>query len=229
MILITFSLLRVIGASFQLATIHYPSRSVYGGALICDAIGISPLTVLNLGLLARVNRFVPRKMNQKLFGILSIASLVAVSLGIHGGTKVAQSSNPFKPNSEVKAAVCIFTAIYVIAVGIFLMLLNQRSTIPGPEMRLLYCFAACAPFVVVRLAYALIADFSGDKKFNAFSGNTTIYLCMSALMEIIAVAFCVVTGLTLRKLPAEFAQDQQRSVEEGKVRQTSHSYPVEQQ
>lgn len=53
-ILITFSLLRIIGASFQLATIHYASRSVYGGALICDAIGISPLTVLNLGLLARV-------------------------------------------------------------------------------------------------------------------------------------------------------------------------------
>jgi uncharacterized membrane protein YoaK (UPF0700 family) len=54
LILITFSLLRLIGASFQLATINYPSRSVYGGALICEAIGISPLTVLNIGILGRV-------------------------------------------------------------------------------------------------------------------------------------------------------------------------------
>lgn len=53
-ILITFSLLRIIGASFELATIHYASRSTYGGALICQSIGLSPLTVLNIGLLSRV-------------------------------------------------------------------------------------------------------------------------------------------------------------------------------
>jgi hypothetical protein len=54
LILITFSILRLLGASFQLATMTYPSRSVYGGAIICEAIGISPLTVLNIGLLARL-------------------------------------------------------------------------------------------------------------------------------------------------------------------------------
>ena len=45
---------RILGASFQLATIHYPSRQTYGGALICEAVGISPLTVLNLGLMRRM-------------------------------------------------------------------------------------------------------------------------------------------------------------------------------
>jgi hypothetical protein len=53
-ILITFSLLRILGASFQLATINYPGRAAYGGALICQSIGLSPLTVLNIGLLSRV-------------------------------------------------------------------------------------------------------------------------------------------------------------------------------
>lgn len=54
LILLTFSILRLLASAFQLATINYPSRSVYGGALICQSIGLSPLTVLNLGLLSRV-------------------------------------------------------------------------------------------------------------------------------------------------------------------------------
>ena len=53
-ILVTFSILRILAGSFQLATINDPSTTTYGGALICQSIGLSPLTVLNLGLLARV-------------------------------------------------------------------------------------------------------------------------------------------------------------------------------
>lgn len=65
------------------------------------------------------------------------------------------------------------------------------------------CFAACAPFISVRLVYGLLADFSGMKEFNPFEGDVTIFLCMAVLMEIIAVAFCVFTGLRLRVLPKD--------------------------
>jgi hypothetical protein len=53
-ILLTFSTLRILGASFQLASITHPTDSVYGGALICQGIGLAPLTLLNLGLFVRV-------------------------------------------------------------------------------------------------------------------------------------------------------------------------------
>lgn len=54
LVLITFSLLRILAGAFQLATINNPSRTTYGGALICQSIGLSPLTVLNIALLTRV-------------------------------------------------------------------------------------------------------------------------------------------------------------------------------
>ena len=53
-ILITLSLLRLIGAAFQVASIKHPSNSVYGGALICQEIGLAPLTLLNIGLFGRL-------------------------------------------------------------------------------------------------------------------------------------------------------------------------------
>lgn len=53
-ILITFSLLRLLAASFQLASINNPSDATYGGALICQGIGLAPLTLLNIGLFMRV-------------------------------------------------------------------------------------------------------------------------------------------------------------------------------
>ena len=53
-ILITFSLLRLLGASFQIASINYPTDSVYGGTLICEQIGLAPLTLLNIGLFGRL-------------------------------------------------------------------------------------------------------------------------------------------------------------------------------
>jgi hypothetical protein len=52
--LVPFTTLRVLAACFQLASIHEPTDSVYGGALICQGIGLAPATLLNIGLFVRV-------------------------------------------------------------------------------------------------------------------------------------------------------------------------------
>lgn len=98
---------------------------------------------------------------------------------------------------------CIFLAIYVFAVCLWGYLLRQWKYIAAEENKLMVCFAACAPFISVRLVYGLLADFSGMKEFNPFEGDVTVFLCMAVLMEIIAVAFCVFTGLRLRLLPKD--------------------------
>jgi hypothetical protein len=54
LVLIPFSILRLLGAAFQIASINYPTDSIYGGALICEGIGLAPLTLLNLGLFGRL-------------------------------------------------------------------------------------------------------------------------------------------------------------------------------
>jgi hypothetical protein len=51
---ITFALLRLVGASCQLAAIMNPSIGIVIVARICPSIGLSPLTLLCLGLLTRV-------------------------------------------------------------------------------------------------------------------------------------------------------------------------------
>jgi hypothetical protein len=53
-ILVPFSILRVLAGCFQLATINHRTRSIYGGALICQGIGLAPLTLLNIGLFVRM-------------------------------------------------------------------------------------------------------------------------------------------------------------------------------
>lgn len=53
-IFITFSLLRIIGASFQLATISSPTYTNYVGALVCSAAGVAPLVIVNLGMVGRL-------------------------------------------------------------------------------------------------------------------------------------------------------------------------------
>jgi Na+-transporting methylmalonyl-CoA/oxaloacetate decarboxylase beta subunit len=57
------------------------------------------------------------------------------------------------------------------------------------------------PFIAVRLIYALIADFANLQSFSLAYGDTTIYLCMSVIMEIIVTIIAIAFGLTLRVLP----------------------------
>lgn len=53
-IYITFSLLRIIGAGFQFATIYHRQYEVVAGAVVCAAIGVAPLTMLNIGMVERL-------------------------------------------------------------------------------------------------------------------------------------------------------------------------------
>ncbi len=52
--LITLSILRLIGAICWLVYASSPSRGVATAAIICTSIGLSPLTLLCMGLLSRV-------------------------------------------------------------------------------------------------------------------------------------------------------------------------------
>jgi hypothetical protein len=52
--LITLSILRLIGAICWLVYASHPSEGVATTAIICTSIGLSPLTLLCMGLLSRV-------------------------------------------------------------------------------------------------------------------------------------------------------------------------------
>jgi hypothetical protein len=56
-LLITFSLLRLIGAILEIVSVDHPTKQVITGAIVCISIGLSPLTLMCLGLMQRVYVF----------------------------------------------------------------------------------------------------------------------------------------------------------------------------
>lgn len=186
-------------------------------------IGLSPLTLMCLGLMSRVyvdfmsrlyiqtfdtnssysNQAVGEPISSKIYKGLNLAGLVALCLGVYGGTKQANSdSTDFTHvNNDSKIAVVLFTAIFIIAFFMFLILVSRLSLVPHGEKRLLLAVGLSWPFLTVRYIYAIVADFAQNKNFNSFYGNATVYLIMAVSMEFIVVAICEIIGFTLHVLP----------------------------
>ncbi|KAJ5113097.1 hypothetical protein N7456_001631 [Penicillium angulare] len=198
--IVTLSILRVLAGAFQLASINNPGTTTYGGALICQGIGLAPLTLLNMGLFVRLNKWVTI-IPQRVFSVASIVVIIGLALGIYGGWSSADGD--MSTNSELKASVIIFPAVYVLFIGMFALFAPRWNELPKPESGLLACFAVSIPFMLARYLYSIIGDFSQHLRpeFNQLTGNVTILLCMAVLEEIFVVAFFVISGLRLAKLP----------------------------
>jgi hypothetical protein len=97
----------------------------------------------------------------------------------------------------------------------------RASTVSAGERRLLVAVALSIPFIAVRLIYSLIADFAGLQSFSLAFGDTTIYLCMNVIMEIIVTIIVIVFGLTLQVLPKEAALESESALEEAEVNTNS--------
>jgi hypothetical protein len=135
---------------------------------------------------------------------LNLGGLIALCLGIYGGTQQASNANDANfthVNKDSKIAVILFTIIFIVAVLMFLVLITRLSDVPHGEKRLLLAVGLSLPFLTVRYLYALVCDFAQNKNFNSFFGNTTIYLIMAVLMEFIVIVICETMGFTLHRLP----------------------------
>ncbi|KAI0543579.1 hypothetical protein F4679DRAFT_590339 [Xylaria curta] len=214
-IVVIFSLLRLIGASFQLTTINHPTRVIYAGALVTESIGIAPLIGISAGMLGRLNGWLYKPISRLYFSLIFAASLTGIGLasGSAAITPPANSPSPWVPNSLNKAADAVFAAEFGATALIFFIILAHKIELPQIEVRLLWAVAAASPFVAIRLAFGLLFAFSGQLRFNILVGNTIIYLFMSVLPEIIAVGIAVLIGLTL---PAPTPPSQATSKEEKK-------------
>jgi len=220
--LIAFTLLRIVGAICEIiATVNF-SVGVYIAALVCSSIGLAPLTLLCLGLLARVNNQLRDPIPQRVFKYISLLSLVGLILGIVGGSRQDGDTSTaiIQVQPEIKAAIIIFLVVYLSTVVILGYVYRRVSQIPPGEKRILVAVALSFPFIAVRLVYALISDFAGLESFSLALGNTTIYLCMAVIMEIIVMIIIIAVGLTLRVIPRgvplEYRPEQELHVAPGK-------------
>ncbi|KAI0197521.1 hypothetical protein F4808DRAFT_438948 [Astrocystis sublimbata] len=200
-IIVIFSLLRLIGASFQLVTLSHPTRDIYAGALVTESIGIAPLIGISAGMLTRLNDHLYRQIHRIYFVLIFAASLTGIGLasGSAAITPPPNSPSPFVANYLTKAANVVFATGFAGIVVIFFVILAHKVELPRMEVRLLAAVATASPFVAIRLVYGLLFAFSPDLRFNILVGSTLIYFLLSTIPEIIAVGISVVVGLTLPK------------------------------
>lgn len=204
-----FCLLRIVGASAQLASISSPSKTTYTIAAVCDAIGLSPLILASLGLISRVYYSMldsPWKgliLSMTVLRIPQVVTTVAGILCIVGATS-ANTIADFTKESSVHIGV----VLYMVSFGLLLILTIVASAtylkIRRGEKMLIIAVLASLPFILVRLLYTLIACFAHNaSKFNLVTGSVAINLVMAVIEEIIVVAIYTITGIKTPVVPKE--------------------------
>jgi hypothetical protein len=206
--LIIFSLIRIIGACFQLATINNPTNdSLYIGVAILDSIGLSPLELTSLGLLSRIiasiNKSHSTFVQHYHMKAIQIVVMVGLILSIVGGIDASNnlsSTGVYVPQTLSKVAMVLYIVAYLLIVATTIILSFSVSHAEHGEKRLLLAVAISLPFILVRLVYSSISILGNNTDFNTLTGKVTIYLCMALIMELCVVIIYEAVGLTLRKL-----------------------------
>lgn len=135
-----------------------------------------------------------QKINPRLLRLATLAGFIALIIAIVG-VCIIDTSKPFKPNSEMKVAMGIFIGLFVVMIFLTALLaLQLGNDMARWQKKLFLAIVLGWPFLLVRLVYSAMADFSDDQRFSIVGGSDTIYLCMDVLEEIIAMAICVAFG-----------------------------------
>jgi hypothetical protein len=207
--LVLFCLARIIGPAMQLSTLHGPPKaSLYEGYAILNNVAISPLQLLILGTLSRLldsihktyNTFLKVWMLYIIYAAVVLGLILGIVGGIDAGNSFEQSAQHlFHPGSLNKAGSIILITCYVAIVVITALISIFKSHIEPGENRLYLAVVLALPFLLVRLVYTGFSTFSYNPKFNILDGNTTIFICMALIEELIIIIIFEVTGLTLRR------------------------------
>ncbi|KAL4946610.1 hypothetical protein BDV06DRAFT_218077 [Aspergillus oleicola] len=197
--LVIFTIARIVGSSCNLATINNPSTDLAITAAICSSIGLSPLLMTCSGLLSRANESMPRPTIPKYaFSFFRILTIAALAVTISGITSDMTPQGLRTPNTEVKVGMILYIVSWAILCVLLGILSLRRLSLPGGEERTLVAVAISAPFLLIRIIYAILLWFVADDAFNAVDGNNTAQLFMAIFEEIIVVGVCLGVGFRLR-------------------------------
>jgi hypothetical protein len=208
--LVMFSLARILGAAFQLATINNPtSVQLHTGAAILTSVGFSALLLATLGLLSRLITSIEstgkNMVATRIIKLIELALLVGLIVGIVGGVNAgddaAKPPYKYQPGTLSKVGTAIFVACYAATVLVTILTsFHTNSAEPG-ERRIIYAILFALPFLFVRLVYSCFSTFSHDKHFSLLGGSQTILLFVAVLEELVVTITYLAVGLTLAVVP----------------------------
>jgi hypothetical protein len=210
--LVIFSLVRIVGSALSLATISDPKNiSLYIGALTLQNIGLSPLILVQVGLLGRalgsIRKVRETFLNEQQLRLVQLVVIVGLILSAVGGSQAGTEygkTGVYTVQTLAKVGLALMIVGYVITVICTLVVASQISSAEPGEKRLLLAVGLSLPFVLVRLIYSAMSTLGGNAKFSSVGGDVNIQLGMAIIMEMIAIIIIEAIGLTLKKIPKEY-------------------------
>ncbi|KAK4550437.1 hypothetical protein LTR36_000015 [Oleoguttula mirabilis] len=202
-----FCLIRIVGSTARIATIVNPdAKTAYTIALITSVLGLSPLLMASLGLIARAYYSLLKQPWATFFSfvvvkIVHIPAVIALILCIVGATN-ATSPADIDSQSTVHIGIILYTVVLAMLTFLTLVAYLAHRRSERGEGPLILAVSAALPFIFVRLLYSLLAAFSKDPAFNPVTGSTTVSLFMEVLEEMAVVVIYIATGLKLATVAA---------------------------
>lgn len=209
LLVVIFSISRVVGASLQLATIAQPHNiGLLFGAVTLQGVGVSDLIILLLSLIkralvgierARSTIIQPRVLSYTQLFVLVGVILTAVG-GSNAGTHYAKTGE-YEVSSLSEAGLALTLAGYALTLATTVVVgMNISHAEPG-EKRLVLAVALSLPFLLVRLIYSAGDIFGHNPTFRLTTGSITIFLGLAVIEEIAIAVIVVIIGLTLQIRP----------------------------
>ena len=131
------------------------------------------------------------------FTFFRIVTIVALVLTVSGLTWNMTLDGLKHPNVVVKVGMIFYLVIWFVMCTLLGILFLYRSSIEKGENRTLVAVAVSAPFLLVRIIYAMLLFFLANSTFNMIDGSNTLQLVMSVFDELIVVFVCLAVGFTL--------------------------------
>ncbi|EME40776.1 hypothetical protein DOTSEDRAFT_135904 [Dothistroma septosporum NZE10] len=194
-----FSIIRLVGASTRLASLHNDADALRTTTFVCETLGIILLIFLYLEFTERINK-ARAVIPNWIFRVPSALTLIDLGLSIGGWVTMAdRSGNVLLPTGWTIAGTTLIVFIFAYNLAIFVWFGRQRAYVHfhPEEHRLLLAAALCTAPLVVRNVYPVIFVATSDMFWNQVRGNGYAYLFMAMLPEMaeISVAIWCITGV----------------------------------
>ena len=151
-----------------------------------------------------------RRIDPRIFVIISILVLVALILSIVGGVSVYSATSQPPSSSAINylhdGAIIMIVAFAILVFACLYTFINIRETIKSDRI-LLYAAATSLPFLLVRDIYNILQAFQVNPYlFNSSMGSVAVYGVMAILMEFIVVILYLGAGWRAPKIDRSLVQ-----------------------
>ncbi|KAL1850068.1 hypothetical protein Plec18170_007165 [Paecilomyces lecythidis] len=126
--------------------------------------------------------------------------VAAIALLVAGSCLVGNYKSPSSVShglSLVKAGNIVLISILAALIVLQIYTWQQKKGVSRASMTIVKKTASAMPFLIVRIAYALLSVFSSNEKWNNLTGSIAAFVCMELLMEYVVVGIYIAVGMAI--------------------------------